>query len=137
LVIYFIDSNVFFYAKMMDREYGKPCAEILSKIMKGEIKAITSALVTVELANALRKYGFGREVKGVVDALFSLDISIHEVDPLDVRNAVNIFDEFKISPYDCTHVAIMRRIGIVDIISADRDFDKIPWIKRSDPRFFK
>jgi len=31
----------------------------------------------------------------------------------------------------------MKKIGIVEIISADRDFDKILWIKRSDPRFFK
>ena len=134
LVVYFIDSNVFFYAKIFDREYGDACAKILDKIVKGELEATTSTLIAVELANALRKFGLGDEVKEVIDAVFSLDIHVYEVDSLDVRNAARIFDEFRISPYDCVHAAVMRKAGIVDIISADKDFDKIEWIKRRDPK---
>jgi len=130
----FIDSNVFFYAKIADREYGSACAKILEKVARGELEAVTSALVIIELVNALRKYGLGNEVKRVVDAIFSLDISIHEVDSLDVRNAASIFDESRISPYDCAHAAVMKRVGIINIISADKDFDKIHWIKRLDPK---
>jgi len=130
----FIDSNVFFYAKIADREYGSACAKILEKVVRGELEAVTSALVIIELVNALRKYGLGNEVKRVVNAIFSLDISIHEVDPLDVRNAASIFDESRISPYDCAHAAVMKRVGIINIISADKDFDKIHWIKRLDPK---
>ena len=133
----FIDSNVFFYAKILDKEYGDLCAKILRKMERGELKAATSTLVIVELANALRKYGLSREVRAVVDAVFSLDIQIFEVDPLDVRVAAQIFEEFKISPYDCVHVAVMRRAGIEEIISADKDFDKIAWIRRLDPKNFK
>ncbi|MEM2947848.1 MAG: type II toxin-antitoxin system VapC family toxin [Candidatus Bathyarchaeia archaeon] len=134
LAIYFIDSNIFFYAKILDREYGDACAKILRKMERGEIKAVTSTLVIVELANALRKYGLSREVRAVVDAVFSLDIQVFEVDPLDVRIAAQIFDEFKISPYDCVHVAVMKKAGIEEIISADKDFDKINWIRRLDPK---
>ncbi|MEM2368036.1 MAG: type II toxin-antitoxin system VapC family toxin [Candidatus Bathyarchaeia archaeon] len=134
MAIYFIDSNIFFYAKILDREYGDACAKILRKIEGGEIKAVTSTLVIVELANALRKYRLSREVKAVVDAVFSLDIQVFEVDPLDVRIAVQIFDEFRISPYDCVHVAVMKKAGIEEIISADKDFDKINWIRRLDPK---
>lgn len=36
--------------------------------------------------------------------------------------------------YDCVHAAVMKKAGVVDIISADRDFDKIDWIKRRDPK---
>lgn len=134
MAIYFIDSNIFFYAKILDREYGDACAKILRKMEMGEIKAVTSTLVIVELANALRKYGLSREVRAVVDAVFSLDIQVFEVDPLDVRIAAQIFDEFKISPYDCVHVAVMKKAGIEEIISADKDFDKINWIRRLDPK---
>jgi len=28
----------------------------------------------------------------------------------------------------------MKRVGIINIISADKDFDKIHWIKRLDPK---
>jgi len=134
LAVYFIDSNVFFYAKILDREYGDACAGVLGKIEKGVLDAVTSALVVVELANALRKYGLSDEVKDVVDAVFSLDLRVFEVDSLDVRTASNIFNEFKISPYDCVHAAVMKKTGIVDIISADKDFDKIEWIRRRDPK---
>lgn len=74
MVVYFIDSNVFFYAIILDLEYGKPCAKILDKIEKGELEAVASTLVVVELANALRKYDLYDDVKDVVDAVFSLEI---------------------------------------------------------------
>jgi len=134
LVAYFIDSNVFFYAKMLDRKYGDACAKVLDKIVRDELEAVTSTLVVIELANALRKYGLSDEVKDIVNAVFSLDIHVFEVDSLDVRTAAVIFNEFRISPYDCVHAAVMRKAGIVDIISADKDFDKIAWIKRLDPK---
>jgi len=134
LVAYFIDSNVFFYAKMLDRKYGDACAKVLDKIVRSELEAVTSILVVIELANALRKYRLSDEVKDVVNAVFSLDIRVFEVDSLDVRTAAGIFNEFRISPYDCVHAAVMRKAGIVDIISADKDFDKIAWIKRLDPK---
>lgn|GEM_PF-3585510 len=70
--VFLIDSNIFFYAKIMDKEYGKACAEILNRIVRGEVDAATSVLVAVELANALRKYGLNNEVKEVIDGLSSL-----------------------------------------------------------------
>lgn len=137
LAVYFIDSNVFFYAKILDREYGGSCKKVLSRIVNGELKAATSALAVVEVVNSLMKYGLSGEVRNIVDAIFSLDIPIYGTDPLDVRDAVEIFDEAKISLYDCVHAAIMRRVGITNIVSADKDFDRINWIKRSDPKIIE
>lgn len=133
---FFIDSNIFFYAKIMDKEYGKECARVLNTIAEGGLKATTSSLAIIELANALRKYGLSKEVKKVVDAIFSLDIQIFPVDHIDVRNAAEIFDKTGISPYDCTHLAIMKKAETNKIISADKEFEKISWIKRVDPKDF-
>lgn len=134
MTAFFIDSNVFFYAKILDREYGESCAKILRRIERGELKAVTSTLAIIELANALKKYGLSEEVKTVIDAVFSLDISVLEIDPLDVRAASQIFDEYRISPYDCVHAAVMKKAGVTQIISADKDFDKIIWLRRIDPK---
>jgi len=133
---YFIDSNIFFYAKIMDKKYGKACAKILNMIVKGKLEAVTSSLVVIELANALRKYGLSSKVREVIDAIFSIDIQVFEIDPLDTRKAAEIFDEFRISPYDCIHAAVMKKAKTNKIVSADRDFEKITWIKRIDPRNF-
>lgn len=100
------------------------------------MEAATSTLAIVELTNALGKYGLGDEVKDVVDAIFSLDIRVFEVDSLDVRIAARVYDEFRISPYDCVHVAVMKKASITEIISADKEFDKITYIRRLDPKTF-
>lgn len=128
----YIDSNVFFYAKIMDRKYGKACAKILEDVANGKIKACISPLVAIEVANPLRKYGI-KGIKDTIDAILSLDIEVHPIDEIIVRMAAEIFDKFGISPYDCIHATTLHARGIKEIISADKEFDKIKNIKRIDP----
>ena len=129
----YVDSNIFFYAKIMDKKYGKACAKIVEEIAEGKIKVSISPLVILEVANALRKFGFTDEIKEVADAILSLDIQILPLDEIIIRMTVEIFERAKISPYDCVHAAIMKRYGIKEILSADKEFDKVPNIKRLDP----
>ena len=51
--------------------------------------------------------------------------------------AMGFFDECGISPYDCVHASLMKRVGAVNIISADKDFDKVKWMKRLDPKKYE
>ena len=76
----YVDSNVFFYAKIMDRVFGKPCSEILGDISSGNLQASTSALVPIEVANALRKYGLAKDVVEEVRAIFSLGLEVYAID---------------------------------------------------------
>ena len=131
-----MDSNIFFYAKILDKKYGKPCIKVVKAISKGELDAVTSVLTLIEVANALRKYGLGREVRDTIDAILSLEMQLYELDEIDVRNAIEISENFKISPYDSVHVAIMKKAGVTQIISADKDFDKVTGIERIDPEEF-
>lgn len=135
--LHFIDSNIFFYSKIMDTEYGASCAEVLRQIQDKKISAATSVLVTLEVVNALRKFGLARQVKDVIDSIFSLEIEILDMTSSDVRNAIELCQRFGISPYDCAHVAVMHRAEITRIISADKDFDRIPDVKRKNPKLFK
>jgi len=129
----YVDSNVFFYAKIMDREYGKSCSHILRKITTGELEASTSALIPIEVANAMRKFGLEAEVVAEIRAIFSLGIDVCAIDPSDTQEAAEIFSGSSINPYDCLHAAVMKRMGLNEIISADKEFDKIDWIARVDP----
>jgi predicted nucleic acid-binding protein len=133
---YYVDSNVFFYAKIMDRNYGPSCAEVIKSIHGGRILAATSTLVALEVANALRKFGLSREVRDTVDSIFSLRIQFTSLEQSDLRNAINTFHKYLISPYDCAHLAMMKRLGAQVIISADKDFDKVAEIKRRNPKSF-
>ncbi|MCD6474195.1 MAG: type II toxin-antitoxin system VapC family toxin [Thermoplasmata archaeon] len=82
--------------------------------------------------NPLRKYGI-KGIKDTIDAILSLDINVRPLDEIIIKMAAEIFDKFGISPYDCIHVATMNARGIKEIISADKEFDKITNIKRIDP----
>jgi predicted nucleic acid-binding protein len=127
---------VFFYSKIMDREYGASCAEVLRKVEDDRIHAATSTLVILEVANALRKFGLMKQVKEVVDSIFSLQLLMLEMTSSDVRNASEISQRLNVSPYDCVHVAVMKRMEIRTIISADKEYDRITDIRRKDPRTF-
>jgi len=134
---YYIDSNIFFYARIMDKRYGETCSKILKGIFRGEIEAVTSVLTPIEVANALRKHGVSREdVRNTIDAMLSLDMEIYETDMIDIAEAIRISEEFDISPHDAVHIAIMKKAGVTRIISADKDFDRITGIERIDPEGF-
>ena len=129
----FLDSNIFFYAKVMDRRYGRACANVIRKVSSGELKASTSALVPVEVSNAMRKFGLAGEIASEVRAMYSLGIEILGIDGPDALEAVEASAKFGVSPYDCLHAVVMRKNGQDTIISADREFDKLGWVKRVDP----
>lgn len=132
----YIDSNIFFYARIMDKSYGESCSSILRSISAGKINASISTLVPIEVVNALRKYRLNRSVAAEVRAIMSLPIEIHPVEASDVTDAVEVHEESGGSPYDCVHVAIMKRHDMNVIVSADRDFDRIGGLRRVDPKTF-
>jgi len=137
MVRVYIDSNVFSYAKVMDRVFGKPCSELLKSIASGETKAAVSALVPLEVASALVKYGLAGEVQLELRAIASLGLEVYPLDGSDAREVAEVYRETKVSPYDCAHAVVMKRYGLKEIATADRDFDKFDWIERIDPRHFK
>ena len=132
----YIDSNVFFYARIFDARYGEACAGIIGDIAKAKLKAAASTLVILEVANALEKYGLRNAVKDEIDAICSLGMVLSSVDDVIIRWAGDVYRKGGISPYDCVHVATMRKLGVTEILSADRDFDKISGIRRVDPKSY-
>jgi len=130
---YYVDSNIFFYAKIMDRKYGPSCSVIVRSIWEHRLNVTISSLILLEVSNALRKYGRVKDVAPEVRAISSLGIETYPMDASDVQEAAEIFEETKINPYDCLHAAIMKRYNLTQIISADREFDKLKWLSRIDP----
>ena len=130
---HYLDSNIFFYAKIRDRKYGDACANILKWLVEGKLSGATSTLALVETSNALRKYGRSSDVPDEVGAIYSLGLTIHELLNADVRLSTEIFAQTRVSPYDCAHAAVMKRNGLRNILSADTHFEDIPGITRTDP----
>jgi len=132
--VLYLDSNVVFYSVISDREFGESCARILREVDDGSIRVAASVLVIAEVANAIRKIGRVREMERVTSALTSLPIRFHDLSESLAVEGVGLGKSIGISPYDGVHAATMAAAGIRSIISADKDFDKVPGIVRVDPR---
>ncbi len=130
---YFIDSNIFFNAKVKDKKYGESCSRILADLVNGQISALTSTLVLLEVGNAMRKFGLAQEVQEELNAIYSTGIPVYEILNVDIRLVGELFSKTGLSPYDCAHVAVMKRAGLDRIISTDGDFDEMPGLARLDP----
>ncbi len=131
----FIDTNVFLrYLTTDDPEKSKNSLELLEKIENGEEKATTSALVIFETIFTLEhSYKVSRS-----DILQFLE-PILNLKGLSLENkstfieALKIYSRETFSFADAFNVAVMKRIGIKEIYSYGRDFDKIDGIKRIEP----
>ena len=78
------------------------------------------------------RWALGREVLRTF-ALAMLD-RIEPVYAADIRMATELADRHPgISARDLVHAAVMQRLGIDQIISADPDFDRLPGITRLEP----
>jgi len=132
-VEYFLDSNIFVNAKIKDRKYGSSCARVVTDLAEGRLSAATSTLALVEVSNVLRKIGLGKEVALEINSIYSTGITVSELLSVDVRLTVELFRSSGVSPYDCAHAAIMKRIGLDTILSTDPHFEDIPGINRLDP----
>lgn len=126
---YFIDSNVFFYAKIGDKRYGRCCSRVIKKIYSREIEAFIDSLTLLEVSNSMMKFRFPRdEVKNEINAILSLPISVIEIRKEDVVESLKM----ELNPYDALHLLISERMG-AQVITADRDFDDFNRVDPCDP----
>ena len=114
---YFIDSNVFVYAKINDKKYGKCCQNIIKKIYEKKIEAIIDNIILLEVANALRKLGV-KDIEDEILAILSLPIRIVDFKQEDIVEATK---DLSLSPYDSLHYIVSKKCN-AKIISADKDF---------------
>jgi predicted nucleic acid-binding protein len=96
---------------------------------------LTDAEVLQELLHrylALRLWPQGREIF----LRFSnvMQDRVEAIQAIDVQRAASLADKYQeLVARDLLHVAVMQRLGIHRIISADTGFDRLPEFERLDP----
>jgi predicted nucleic acid-binding protein len=131
----FIDANVPIYAAGSDHPYKEPCARILRILADDPRSFVTDSEVLQELMHrylASGRWTLGREVvQAFAEAMRG---RIQPVHAEDVTLAAELADQNpEVSARDLVHAAVMRRLGVERIISADTDFDRLEGIDRLDP----
>lgn len=131
----FIDANVPIYAAGRDHPYKAPCVQILHLVATNPEHFITNAEVLQELLHryvASDRWTLGREVVNSFAEL--MQGQIEPVYAEDILLAADLADTSAgVSARDLVHAAVMQRLEVPWIISADRDFDRVDGIGRLDP----
>ena len=131
----FVDVNVPIYATGRAHAYKAPCQEVLRLIAARPAAFVTDAEVLQELLHrylSLGLWGAGRAV------LEDFAAAMHgRVEPVHVEDVVEAGQLASSLPgaaaRDLVHLAVMRRLGVTRIASADQDFDRVPGVQRLDP----
>jgi uncharacterized protein len=132
---YFIDANVFIYAVGRDSEYQGACSDIIVAIGDDRLGALTDAEMVQELIHRYHRRGRLGEAAFVIRRLMAVIPEIQPVLPDDVQLALELaLAHPQLSASDAVHYAVMRRVGVSHIITADKHFAGLPAVVRVDPR---
>ena len=133
--VVFIDANVPIYAAGREHRYREPCGRVLLLVAEHPQWFVTDAEVLQELVHryvSSGRWALGREV------LENFAELMHErIEPVyadDILRAGRLADELPgVSARDLVHLAVMRRLNVSRIVTADTDFDRLPEVERLDP----
>ncbi len=132
---FFIDTNVPIYGGGRDHALREPCLRVLELVARRRPHFVTSTEVLQEILHhylAVRSWRSGRSVFEAFANLMAG--STEPILPGDVRRAADLAGTFpELGGRDLLHAAVMQRLGLTRIISADRGFDRLPRIERLDP----
>jgi predicted nucleic acid-binding protein len=132
----YLDTNIWIYAIMAHPKYGEKCMQILEDLEKGALEAVISVQVLSEVANVLyRRFGI-RDTVNHVGAILSYPLKVIDLTPDIVLRAAEYSRDYGILPYDGIHVASALSSFVTEILSADKELDKVGIVKRIDPLEF-
>jgi len=129
----FVDSNIFVYVLMQDPSYSAKALEVLTGIENGRESGWTSTLALSQVFSHLKKRRRYQAIDKFYDFLDGTPILVSETTREDLTQARIAKEEQNLpwSMWDDLVIACqMRRLGVSEIYSNDRDFDKLDGLKR-------
>ena len=131
----FIDANIVLYATGDDDRFKQACNKVLKLAIDEPGTCVTSAEVLQELLYVtIRRSRHDRVAQVLEVCLSAVDGRIEPVYGLDILAAAELAaDNRSLQARDLVHLAVMARLGISSIVSADRAFDQVRGVTRLDP----
>jgi len=131
----FVDTNIFLrYLLRDDPAQYERCARLFRLAIAGEVSLLTSHVVIAELVWTLLSHfkvpkALLVEKLGVLVQAECLVIPDKPV----VAEALALYGRKNIDFVDAYNAVYLRVAGCTEIISYDRDFDRLDWVRRREP----
>ena len=135
----FLDTNVILrYLTRDDETKAEACYQLFQRVKNGEEELLTCettlAEVTYVLSSSRAPYRLDHHE---IRARLMPILALRGVRLPHKRACIRALDIYASSPFldfeDASAVAHMERTGITEIVSYDRDFDRLTDIERSEP----
>ena len=129
-----LDANIAIYAEGREHVYRDPCRLVMDQVrLRPERYAIDAETLQEILYFYSRQGELDKGIR-IVDELLSLIPNIVPITTAEIRAAMRLMQEtMGLSARDAVHAAVVMVHGLDGIVSADRDFDRIPGLRRYDP----
>lgn len=130
----YLDANVFIYPVIYEAEViskAKKAKGILKRVEEGRLKAYTSTLTWDEVVWVTSKVlGFSDAINQGVKLLGFPNLGFIEVHETVIAKAQKLLEKYALKPRDAIHAASALQKGLREVISDDREFDRIKEIRR-------
>lgn len=111
--------------------------QILEDLEKGKLEVVISVQVLSEVTNVLyQRFGI-RDTVNHISAILSYPLKVIDLTPDIVLRAAEYSRDYGILPYDGIHVASALSFFGAEILSADKELDKVGIVRRIDPLKFE
>lgn len=135
-MVYLLDSNIFLRTLVKENQKDfLECFELLEKVKKAEIKAITAGVILAEVGWVLKSYYMlGRkDAAKKLAGIFKLS-GLKIVDDYDWIEAIGMYEKFNVKFLDAVMATMPESAAKKwTIVSYDEDFKKLP-VKWLTPR---
>jgi predicted nucleic acid-binding protein len=129
-----LDANILMYAAGAPHQHKAPCLELLDKVAREEVEAAADVEVLQEVLHRYRAIGRWDDGKRVYDLARRIVPSWLTVDLAVLDRARALLDDtLELSARDALHAAVYFETGADAFCSFDRDFDRIPGLRRLEP----
>lgn len=131
----FLDTNIPMYAAGRRHRYRSSCQRILRAVAQSALAAATDVEVFQEIVYRYQHIGAADAGWEIFDHFLTLMRGW--VLPVG-EGTLELYRELgtehrDMRARDLVHLAVMRQHGIDEIVSTDRDFDRVTWVRRLDP----
>ncbi len=131
----FLDTNIFLRHLLQDHpEHSPRASAFFGRIERGEIQARIADTVVFETVFTLERT-YKQSKRRVRDTLLPL-IELPGIllaSKGRMRQAFDFYVDHKISFADALHASVALSLGLKEIVSFDRGFDRVPGLDRLEP----
>jgi uncharacterized protein len=127
----FLDANIPMYLVGDDHPHKFDAQRLIGRLAREQRRLATSSEVFQEVLHRFSSIGREGDVELAFETLRGLVDEVFAVEEADVFAAKDVlYGHPRLSARDALHLAVMRRHEISEIVSFDRGFDAVTWVRR-------